>query len=814
MRGSYVLRSIFHRNTAAATRCKRVFNQNAFTHRSLCSFTDDEDDCEDLPVPESPVIATHSITNFDPEADTNKFFALTQEDRTAFFPEAVTKRLVRAFDLIGYNHIMLRKPTAEILSVMKNWNQFTQSDRPPAYILDGARGTGKSLALLQIVHFARANNWIVLYVPRARSWCFRAPYVIPSTITPSKFDIDLYGQQMLKMLAKSHHHQLLEIPLRNEYGDRYYPTEKFEQRPKTGVKTNDAPLTLADIVEVGIREEDLACPAVVDLRAELNQVEEFPVLIAIDEFSSWYQDTIFGFDGKPVYPSDISVVDALLDVGPNGYLEDRKLKNGLFIGATTDRYPSKVKLWEKINFKEIRKTFGAYGSDEMESVLAYYTAIRFLVEEMTPAEIAHFQLMTKSNPGLVNCVCLHAHTEDIKAHSANVINAAKFTFGSRFSCVRAKTNNAYENATYCIQIFTLCAEIDQTTVGTANGRVSSSCNPNSGAQCNLFDKCEINTTYFQKYFRGVLCRMKYYVRANVNRGIVYQSPMQKYIVMRNGTFGNTSEFHDFTATRIQSWYRMQVARRRYMWKRFSVYPIAAFEIQIAWRKFHLEIPKPQISAYVMASQKIQNCWKSYRSRQQFQYYSSLLKFENTGDPIAILRAINPVEAKFLDASMSAHVRFRLGGFQFPPTIYYKIFTRSPICDLNAFSPKDYTKTHVFKTPQRKYLRVGNAFFRVRQSEQRTRNWYKRLEQNGWRPVSVKCIGDACNDSVSKTTAAQLSRSKLQYNKIPNGVNLRKLKKKKQINWMVKLYQNEKEKESKLEAEDSDFRDADEMIDWR
>lgn len=131
-----------------------------------------------------------------------------------------------------------------------------------------------SLALLQIVHFARANNWIVLYVPRARSWCFRAPYVIPSTFIPSKFDIDLYGQQMLKVFASSHIKQLRQIPLRNEYKDRYYPTEKFSQRPKAGVKTDDVALTLADIVEIGIREEDLACVAVVDLRAELNKVEE------------------------------------------------------------------------------------------------------------------------------------------------------------------------------------------------------------------------------------------------------------------------------------------------------------------------------------------------------------------------------------------------------------------------------------------------------------------------------------------------------------------------------------------------------------
>ena len=44
----------------------------------------------------------------------------------------------------------------------------------------------------------------------------------------------------------------------------------------------------------------------------------------------------------------------------------------------------------------------------------------------------------------------------------------------------------------------------------------------------------------------------------------------------------------------------------------------------------------------------------------------------------MLRAINPREAALLDAAAGAHVRFRLGGENFPPLVYYKIFTHRPI----------------------------------------------------------------------------------------------------------------------------------------
>jgi hypothetical protein len=37
-----------------------------------------------------------------------------------------------------------------------------------------------------------------------------------------------------------------------------------------------------------------------------------------------------------------------------------------------------------------------------------------------------------------------------------------------------------------------------------------------------------------------------------------------------------------------------------------------------------------------------------------------------------------------------HVRFRLGGDTFPPNIYYKVFSKTNVCDINAFAPRDYS----------------------------------------------------------------------------------------------------------------------------
>ena len=112
----------------------------------------------------------------------------------------------------------------------------------------------------------------------------------------------------------------------------------------------------------------------------------------------------------------------------------------------------------------------------------------------------------------------------------------------------------------------------------------------------------------------------------------------------------------------------------------------------------------------------------------------------------------------MDPFTGAHIKFRLGGLHFPPTIYYKIFVHTPLVDLGAFSPRDYTKEakqilplFLFNKskgvePQEvkeivNHLQIGNPpIMRSHASvkcKYRTDGWYQRIENNGWRPISDK-----------------------------------------------------------------------------
>ncbi|GMF26641.1 unnamed protein product [Phytophthora lilii] len=221
-----------------------------------------------------------------------------------------------------------------------------------------------------------------------------------------KFDIDVYGVDLLEKFLHCHGEQLRSIPARGNYGGRYYPTDKYDAKPKNAADYKDAALTVRDIVVGGIRDEELACQAVCDLKAELAQTTEFPVLIAIDDYNTWFQKTVFGYEGQDVEPDDISVIAALKDIGAKGFDESRKLKNGLFVAAVTENFPTKVHFKQQVDYRKIRTTMRTYSAEELATVVSYYNQVSFLHGACVCPVCIHPELVLMS---MWFCVYRQAH---------------------------------------------------------------------------------------------------------------------------------------------------------------------------------------------------------------------------------------------------------------------------------------------------------------------------------------------------------------------------------------------------------------------
>lgn len=161
----------------------------------------------------------------------------------------------------------------------------------------------------------------------------------------------------------------------------------------------------------------------------------------------------------------------------------------------------------------------------------------------------------------------------------------------------------------------------------------------------------------------------------------------------------------------------------------------------------------------------------------------------------MLRAINPAEASLLDAASGAHVRFRLGGEAFPPTMYYKIFLRQPVCDLGAFSPKDYSRRASSLGQQRKEkktkcIQVGQSRFQTRtgnddDDDGSSSSWYQRVENNGWRPITTKVISEAAMDPVAVSTGQTVVP--FHYSRTTRRQDLEQRRVLKKRNWLKQMY---------------------------
>ncbi|KAK7123693.1 hypothetical protein R3I93_021953 [Phoxinus phoxinus] len=187
---------------------------------------------------------------------------------------------------------------------------------------------------------------------------------------------------------------------------------------------------------------------------------------------------------------------------------------------------------------------------------------------------------------------------------------------------------------------------------------------------------------------------------------------------------------------------------------------------------------PQLeTVFSRAARIIQRAWRTHVDTAVFKHLKKLVSFHNQGDPRLLLRFINPTEANILDAASGALIRFRLGGPTYPPNIYFKVYTRAPIVDMCACSPKDYTQQ---KQPAPSQIHNGR---RTICDEDDHSGWYQRVENNGWRTLSGKI--SMFEDPITQDTNDK--KIEFHYSKIRRRQDVARKKRIRKIEWMRKMY---------------------------
>mmetsp|Transcript_139744 Transcript_139744/g.243354 ORF Transcript_139744/g.243354 Transcript_139744/m.243354 type:complete len:656 (+) Transcript_139744:112-2079(+) len=249
-------------------------------------------------------------------------------------------------------------------------------------------------------------------------------------------------------------------------------------------------------------------------------------------------------------------------------------------------------------------------------------------------------------------------------------------------------------------------------------------------------------------------------------------------------------FEHYCAAFIQNaWLHQRKGRRKAIfrvieYRRQTLYHIAASEIQHYWieARARLQVRRARQEQdrreghssrnlrLEVAATRIQRMWRRTNDYRIFVALREIIaSFRGTGEPYQLLRSILPRESMLLDPSMQVHLRFRLGGTKFPPSIYYKIFTHGCVVDLGSFAPRNYAGE-----------RMGFP-----QGEE---DWYTRVENNGWRPLVVRrnVNRGANKDEVEKATARKVIRN-FHHSRLRRRQDIEWERKQRTRAWMRKLY---------------------------
>ncbi|KAL9238839.1 hypothetical protein vseg_013212 [Gypsophila vaccaria] len=264
--------------------------------------------------------ATSSLSELR-RSDACSYMRFDIENLNAALPEGLPEGMLKEFDdskrcalLVRRSFLDLRDNFRRIVDPPSWQNSASKAPQVKKQIvLDGPRSCGKSIALAMLAHWARDEGWLVLYSPKGREWTHGGFfYKNPQT---GFWDTPLQAANILKDFLKFNESRLQQLPC--QVYDRIPLGEGAGVGFLKGVDSMELPegSTLFDLVQTGITHTHAAVGVVVHLRKELSLVKDVPVLLAIDQYNSWftfseYNEVVTPRSYRPIHARELATVNA------------------------------------------------------------------------------------------------------------------------------------------------------------------------------------------------------------------------------------------------------------------------------------------------------------------------------------------------------------------------------------------------------------------------------------------------------------------------------------------------------------------------
>ncbi|XP_026320162.1 28S ribosomal protein S29, mitochondrial isoform X2 [Hyposmocoma kahamanoa] len=208
---------------------------------------------------------------------------------------------------------MVRRPAIDLMNCIK----ASDLNKPVIrYVLYGEKGTGKSLTMAHLLHYAHEEGFLIVHVPWVSEWLRRVPrHKEMSNSQSHEGFVDLPLDAATWLLHFKNQNQTLlkngELNINKEY--------VWSKREKT-----EAGAPLSELVEHGINRVKYACDVIDALIYEIKQLSESrkcKTFVAIDGFNSFFYPLtrLSTPTKKTVKPEEVTLTSSFKELTKNNW---------------------------------------------------------------------------------------------------------------------------------------------------------------------------------------------------------------------------------------------------------------------------------------------------------------------------------------------------------------------------------------------------------------------------------------------------------------------------------------------------------------
>ncbi|XP_077178901.1 small ribosomal subunit protein mS29 [Paroedura picta] len=335
------------------------------------------------------------------EEHVGHYYSIPEEERKVMLPHGLPPRFQLQMKTFNEACFMVRKPSLELISYLKQTNFAHPAIR---YLLYGEKGTGKTMTLCHAIHYCARQNWLILHIPDAHLWVKNCKELLPSSYNSKRFDQPLQASTWLKNFAITNEHFLKEINTQQKYTwSKWESTEKGSP--------------LMSVIKQGLNRVRNASDVVAVVFKELKQQSpsgSFKLLVAVDGVNSlWGRTTLKKEDRSPVSIEELTLVRNLRKMVTNDWTGGAIVTTLSQTGSVFQ--PRRAYLPSELLGKEGFDTLDPfvpiqlpdYTDLEFESCYQYYLERKWLQHEKASTIDGQMEIrfLSGGNPGQLDRIC-------------------------------------------------------------------------------------------------------------------------------------------------------------------------------------------------------------------------------------------------------------------------------------------------------------------------------------------------------------------------------------------------------------------------